>query len=78
MRLCLVALSFGLKALSKKDVRQYYYWVNEAELAICDSNYAYANECYDKAFSIRFSQWTPSQPNIKPTKMNRQKRDKQE
>lgn len=34
-----------------KLLKQYYYWINQAELAICDSNYQKASDCYDKAFS---------------------------
>lgn len=34
-----------------KSLKQYYYWINLAELAICDSNYQKASDCYDKAFS---------------------------
>ena len=33
-------------------LRKYYYWTNKAELAICDSNYQKASDCYDKAFSF--------------------------
>ena len=42
-----------LSAQSRKQVRQYYYWVNQAELAICDSNYQRASECYHTAFAIK-------------------------
>lgn len=35
-----------------KALRKYYYWVNQAELAICDSNYQKASDCYDKAFTF--------------------------
>ena len=35
-----------------KLLKKYYYWVNKAELAICDSNYQEASDCYDKAFSF--------------------------
>lgn len=37
-------------AQTLQRTRNYYYWINQAELAICDSNYDVANECYDKAF----------------------------
>ena len=50
--LCLVF--YALSAQSRKQVQEYYYWVNRAELAICDSNYESANECYDKAFHIQY------------------------
>lgn len=33
-----------------KNLKKYYYWVNQAELAICRDNYQEASECYDKAF----------------------------
>lgn len=33
-----------------KLLRKYYYWINKAELAICDNNYQEASDCYDKAF----------------------------
>ena len=42
-----------LSAQSRKQVRQYYYWINQAELAICDSNYQRASECYHTAFAIK-------------------------
>lgn len=32
-------------------VKKYYHWINQAELAICDSDFAKANKCYEKAFS---------------------------
>ena len=50
--LCLI-LTYSIFGQSKQ-LREYYYWVNKAELAICDGNYAYANECYDKAFLIQY------------------------
>ena len=37
----------------KSSLKKYYYWINRAELAICDSDYATANACYDKAFSLK-------------------------
>ena len=45
--LCFTTLCFG----QQRELRHYYYWVNQAELAICDSNYQHASDCYDKAFS---------------------------
>ncbi|MCQ2271017.1 MAG: hypothetical protein MJZ52_07315 [Bacteroidales bacterium] len=36
-----------------KQLREYYYWTNQAELAICDSDYNKANACYDTAFSLK-------------------------
>lgn len=44
---CLLTNAF---AQTLKHTRNYYYWINQAELAICDSNYDVANVCYDKAF----------------------------
>ena len=29
-----------LSAQSRKQVQEYYYWINQAELAICDGEYA--------------------------------------
>lgn len=46
-------LSYGCYA-QPKTVRQYYYWTNQAELAICDSNFQRANECFAKAFTYKF------------------------
>lgn len=47
----IILIGFISQLMSQSNnVQKYYYWVNQAELAICDSNYAYANECYDKAF----------------------------
>ena len=40
-------------AQSRKDVRQYYYWVNQAELSICDDNLLVADSLYTTAFSIK-------------------------
>ena len=40
-------------AQSRKDVRQYYYWINQAELAICDNNYERASDCYHTAFTFK-------------------------
>jgi len=34
-------------------LKKYYYWINQAELAIYDSNYQKASDCYTKAFSYR-------------------------
>lgn len=51
--LCIMALSFGLQAQPKQVVKQYNYWINQAELAICDSNYQKASDCYHQAFSIK-------------------------
>ncbi len=33
------------------SVKQYNYWVNQAELAICDSDFQRASDCYDEAFT---------------------------
>lgn len=33
------------------SVKQYNYWINQAELAICDSNFQRASDCYNKAFT---------------------------
>lgn len=33
-------------------VKKYYHWINKAELAICDGNFAKANDYYEKAFSF--------------------------
>lgn len=49
--LCLVF--YALSAQSRKQVRQYYYWINQAELAICDSNLLMADSLYTRAFSIK-------------------------
>ena len=57
VKCCLLTMSLVLISLfsfgQKKNLRQYYYWTNQAELAICDSNYATANACYDKAFALK-------------------------
>lgn len=42
-----------LSAQSRKQVQQYYCWINQAELAICDSNYQQASDCYQTAFAIQ-------------------------
>ena len=34
----------------KSSLKKYYYWINQAELAICDSDFQRASDCYDKAF----------------------------
>lgn len=34
----------------KANLKRYYYWINKAELAIYDSAYSYASDCYSKAF----------------------------
>ncbi len=49
--LCLVF--YALSAQSRKQVRQYYYWINQAELAICDDNLQLADSLYTRAFSIK-------------------------
>ena len=48
--LCMHCGSFA----QSKSLRQYYYWTNQAELAICDSNYQRANEYFAKAFTYKF------------------------
>ena len=42
-----------LSAQSRKQVQQYYYWINQAELAICDENLQLADSLYTRAFSIK-------------------------
>jgi hypothetical protein len=49
--LCLVF--YALSAQSRKQVRQYYYWINQAELAICNDNLQLADSLYTRAFSIK-------------------------
>ncbi len=49
--LCLLLGS--VSAQSRKDIRQYYYWVNQAELSICDSNFQRASDCYHTAFTFK-------------------------
>ena len=49
--LCLVLCV--LSAQSRKQVQEYYYWINQAELAICDSNLLMADSLYTRAFSIK-------------------------
>ena len=51
--ICFFVFLFTLQAQSKKNIRQYYYWINQAELAICDSNYQQASDCYQTAFAIQ-------------------------
>ena len=34
-------------------VKQYNYYINQAELAICDSNYQKASDCYHSAFAVK-------------------------
>ena len=40
-------------AQSRKQVQEYYYWINQAELAICDDNLQLADSLYTRAFSIK-------------------------
>ena len=54
LTLVAMLLLVSAAAQSRKQVRQYYYWINQAELAICDGEYANANKFYDEAFSIKF------------------------
>ena len=42
-----------LSAQSRKQVQEYYYWINQAELAICDDNLQLADSLYTRAFSIK-------------------------
>ena len=49
--LCLVF--YALSAQSRKQVQEYYYWINQAELAICDNNLLMADSLYTRAFSIK-------------------------
>lgn len=37
----------------KLFLKQYYYWINQAELAVCDNSYQKASDCYDKAFRYK-------------------------
>lgn len=46
----IIALVFPIFTHSQNNVSTYYYWINQAELAIFDSNWNYANNCYDSAF----------------------------
>ena len=46
-----VFCQYNMAQIKTKTLRQYYYWTNQAELAICDSNFLRASDCYDKAFS---------------------------
>ena len=49
--LCLLAFTVSSLVMSQPThVKKYYYWINKAELAICDSDFAKANDCYEKAF----------------------------
>ena len=53
-----IHLSFLLVLLSQityaqSIVRQYNDWINQAELAICDSNYQRASDCYHSAFAVK-------------------------
>lgn len=50
LTLMAVLLVVSAAAQSRKQVRQYNYYINQAELAICDSNYQKASDCYHKAF----------------------------
>ncbi len=49
--LCLVLCV--LSAQSRKQVQEYYYWINQAELAICDDNLQLADSLYTRALSIK-------------------------
>lgn len=49
----LCSVFFTLSAQSRKQVQQYYYWINQAELAICDDNLQLADSLYTRAFSIK-------------------------
>ena len=53
LTLMAVLLLVSAAAQSRKDVRQYYYWVNQAELAICNDNLQFADSLYTTAFSIK-------------------------
>lgn len=35
------------------NLKHYYYWINQAELAICDSAYEKASDCYARAFEFK-------------------------
>lgn len=49
----LLTLCANICLCQRSSLKHYYYWINQAELAICDSNYQKASDCYDKAFSCR-------------------------
>lgn len=36
-----------------QNIKNYYYWINQAELAITDSNWHHADVCYDSAFTYK-------------------------
>ncbi len=40
-------------ACGQSMVKQYNYYINQAELAICDSNYQKASDCYHSAFAVK-------------------------
>ncbi|MCQ2280367.1 MAG: hypothetical protein MJZ49_06155, partial [Bacteroidales bacterium] len=46
------AVSVSVLAQSK-SMKNYYYWINQAELAICDSNLMAADSLFTTAFSIK-------------------------
>lgn len=49
--LCLWFFTILSQVMSQPTyVRKYYYWINQAELAICDCDFVKANICYEKAF----------------------------
>ena len=50
LTLVAMLLVVSAAAQSRKQVQEYYYWVNQAELAICDENYQLASQNYVKAF----------------------------
>lgn len=51
--LSITVLSVIFSYAQKKALKSYYYWINQAELAIYDSNFQKASDCYSKAFSYR-------------------------
>lgn len=57
MKKILLLLIFAAATLNpyaqSLKAKKYNYWVNQAELAICDSNYQKASDCYDKAFQYK-------------------------
>lgn len=51
--LCLM-LSACCCIAQKSNLQSYYYWINQAELAICDSNYQKASACFFCIDSLGF------------------------
>ena len=53
LSISLCILLCTVSAQSRKQVQEYYYWINQAELAICDDNLQLADSLYTRAFSIK-------------------------